>query len=78
VLDRCPHDEHRLADDRCLRRRPGGAAEMQAQVAMPVVMYAIEEAVRGIGAQRDDQRNGRDDCDQTIATKTRAQDGGAI
>jgi len=45
---------------------------------MPVVVHAIEEAVRRIGAQRDDQRDGRDDCDQTIATKTRAQDEEAI
>ena len=40
---------------------------------MSVFVHAIEEAVRRIGAQRYDQRDGRDERDQTIATKTRTQ-----
>jgi len=78
TLERCADDEHRLADDRGVRRRPGGTAEMHAQVTMPVVVRTIEEAVRRKGAQRYDQRDGRDQSDQTGATKTRAQDKGAI
>jgi hypothetical protein len=45
---------------------------------MPIVVHAIDEAVRRIGGQRYDQRDGRDKRDQTIAAKTRAQDEGAI
>ncbi len=41
---------------------------------MSVLVHAIEEAVRRIGAQRYDQRDGRDERDQTIATETRAQE----
>jgi len=41
---------------------------------MPVLVHAIEEAVRRIGAQRYDQRDGRDERDQAIATETRAQE----
>jgi len=41
---------------------------------MSVLVHAIEEAVRRIGAQRYDQRDGRDERDQAIATETRAQD----
>jgi hypothetical protein len=72
-FERCTHDEHRLADDGCVRRGAGGTAEMHTQVAMSVVVHAIEEAVRRIGAQRHDQRDGREERDQTIATETRAQ-----
>jgi hypothetical protein len=46
---------------------------MHAQVAMSVFVHAIEEAVRRIGAQRYDQRDGRDERDQPIATETGAQ-----
>jgi len=40
---------------------------------MSVLVHAIEEAVRRIGAQRYDQRDGRDERDETVATETRAQ-----
>ena len=43
---------------------------MHAQVAVSVLVHAIEEAVRRIGAQRYDQRDGRDERVQTIATET--------
>ncbi len=43
---------------------------------MPIIVHAIEETVRRIGAQRYDQRNGRDQRDQAITTKTGAQDKG--
>jgi hypothetical protein len=51
---------------------------MDTEVAMPVIVHAIDEAVRRIGAERYDQRNGRDKRDETITAKTRAQDEGAI
>jgi len=73
-LERCTHDEDRLADDGCVRRRAGRTAEVHAKVAMPVLVHAIEEAVRRIGAQRYDQRDGRDERDQAIATERRAQE----
>ena len=41
---------------------------------MAVLVHAVEEAVRRIGAQRYDQRDGRDERDQAIATETRAQE----
>lgn len=72
-FERCTDDEYRLADDGCVRRRAGSTGEMHAQVAMSVLVHTIEEAVRRIGAQRYDQRDGRDERDQTIAVETRAQ-----
>jgi hypothetical protein len=45
---------------------------------MSVVVHAIAEPVRRIGAEGYDQRDGRDERDQTIAAKTRAQERRAI
>jgi hypothetical protein len=78
ALERRAYNENRLADNRGVGRGTGGATEMDAQVAVPVSVHAIEEAVRRIGAQRYDQRDGRDECDQTITAETRAQDGRVI
>ena len=72
-LDRRPHDEYRFSNGKRLEWRARGAAEMNAQVAMSVLVHAIGEAVRRIGVQPDDERDGRDESDQTIAAKTRAQ-----
>jgi hypothetical protein len=46
---------------------------MNAQVAMAVLVHAIGKAVRRIGVQPHDEREGRDERDQTITAKTRAQ-----
>jgi hypothetical protein len=40
---------------------------MDAQIAMSILMYTIGEAVRRIGPQPEDQCEGRDERDQTIA-----------
>lgn len=74
-LERHAYGQHRLADERRLRRRSGGAAEVHAQVAMHVVVPALAHPVRRIGAQGYDERQGRDECDQAIAANTRAQGG---
>ena len=74
-LDRRSHDEHRFSNGKRLGWGARGAAEMNAQVAMPVLVHAIAEAVRRIGVQPHDERDGRDERDQTIAAKTRAQGG---
>jgi hypothetical protein len=73
ALNRCTYDEHRLSDNRGVCRGTSGTAEMHAQVAMSVVMPTVAEAVRRIGAQCYDQREGRDKRDQTITVQTRAQ-----
>jgi hypothetical protein len=72
-LGRHAHGQHRLADERRLRRRSGSAAEVPAQVAMTNVVPTLAEAVRRVGAQDHDEREGRDERDQTIAARTRAQ-----
>ena len=72
-LGRYAHRQYRLADERRLRRRSGGAAEVPAQVAMPNGVPTLVEAVRRIGAQGYDERESRDERDQTIAARTRAQ-----
>jgi hypothetical protein len=77
-LERRAHDEYRLADDRGVGGGAGGTTEMDAQVTVPVIVHAIEEAVRRIGTQPYDQRDGRDESDQTITAQTRAQDEGAF
>lgn len=73
TFDRCTHHEHGLADDRGLRRGTGGTAEVHAQIAMPIIVPTVGQAVRGIDTQRYDEREGRNDCDQAIMEKTRAQ-----
>jgi hypothetical protein len=40
---------------------------------MPILVHTIAEAVRRIGVQPYDERKSRDESDQTIAAKTRAQ-----
>jgi len=44
---------------------------------MPVLVHTVTEAVRRIGAQRYDEREGRYECDQTFTDETRAQRSGA-
>jgi len=73
ALNRCTDDEHRLSDSSGVCRGTRGTAEMHAQVAMTIVMAAAIEAVGRKSAQRYDQRESRDDRDQSIAAKTRAQ-----
>ena len=73
ALDRGTYDEYGLTDNSRMRRRPGGAAEVHAQVAVSVVVSTLTEAVGRIGPQRYDQRNGRYEGDQTNTEKTRAQ-----
>ncbi len=41
---------------------------------MSVVVHAIEEAMGRIGAHRYNQRDGRDEREQTIVAKTLTQD----
>jgi hypothetical protein len=78
ALERGAHDENRLADDSCMRGGSGGATEVHAQIAVPVFVRAIGIAVRRVGRETYDQRDGRDKCDQTITAKTRAQEKGGI
>ncbi len=77
VLERRAHDEYGLTDNSRMRRRSGCPAEVHAQVAMSVFVPTLAEAVGREGAQRYDQRDGRDKGDQTNAEETRAQGGGA-
>lgn len=72
-LGRHAYGQQRLAEERRLRRRSGSAAEVHAQVAMPIVVPTLAETVRRIGAQPYDEREGRDERDQAIAARTRAQ-----
>jgi hypothetical protein len=72
-LGRHTYGQHRLADERRLCRRSGGTAEVHAQVAMPNVVPTLAQTVRRIGAQGYDEREGRDERDQAIAARTRAQ-----
>jgi hypothetical protein len=73
--DRCTHHEHGLADNRGLCRGTGSATQVHAQVAMPIIVPTVGQVVCGIGTQRYDQREGRNECDQAIVEKTRAQEG---
>lgn len=77
ALGRRAHEEYGLADDARVRGGAGGAAEVHTQIAMSIIVPTLGEAVRRIGAQRYDQREGRDERDQTIAAQTRAQEDGA-
>jgi hypothetical protein len=72
-LGRHARSQHRLAEERRLCRRSGGTAEVHAQVAMPNVVPTLAQTVRRIGAQGYDEREGRDERDQAIAARTRAQ-----
>jgi len=45
---------------------------------VPVFVHAIGIAVRRVGSETYDQRDGRDKCDQSITAKTRAQEERAI
>jgi hypothetical protein len=75
ALERGAYDEYGLPDNSRLRRRPGGSAEVHAQVAMSVIVVTLTEAVGRIGTQRYDQRDGRDKRDQTNTEETPAQGG---
>lgn len=73
AIDRRAHHKDRLADRSRMRGSPRCAAEVHAKVAVAIVVHAVREPVRRIGAQSYDQRDGRDDRDQTIAAKTCSQ-----
>lgn len=75
-LDRYPRGENRPSNDGSVRRRSSGTAEMHAQIAVSVFVRAIQETVRRIGVQRYNQRDGRDESDNTDVARTRAQDEG--
>jgi hypothetical protein len=77
VLERHAYGQYRLSDNSRLRRRASGAAEVHTQVTMSVIVPTLTEAVRRIGAQRYDQRDGRDERDQANTEETLAQGGGA-
>ena len=77
ALERCTYDEYRLTDNRRLRWRSCRATEVHAQVAMSVIVSTLTEAVGRIGPQRYDQRNSRDERDQTNTEETRTQGRGA-
>ena len=57
--ERNAYGEDRLADDSDVCRGAGGATEVQAQIAVSVIVPTLSVAVRPIGAQRYDERNGR-------------------
>ena len=73
ALDRNTYREDRFANDSDMRRGAGGATEVHAQFAMPVIVATLGVAVRAIGAQRYDQRKGREKRNQANAEETRAQ-----
>lgn len=73
TLERYPYSKYGFPDDNRLCRRAGSTAEVHAQIAMPVLVPTITEAVRRIGTQPYDQCDGRNKCDQTITELTRAQ-----
>jgi hypothetical protein len=77
ALDRGTYDEYGLTDNSRVRGRPCGSAEVHAQVAMSVIVSTLTEAVGRIGPQRYDQRNSRDERDQTNTEETRTQGRGA-
>jgi len=77
ALDRGTYDEYGLTDNSRMRRRPSGSAEVHAQIAMSVIVSTLTEAVGRIGPQRYDQRNSRDERDQTNREETRTQGRGA-
>ena len=77
-LERRTHDEDRLADHSRMRGRSCGTTEVHAQVAVPIFVHAIGIAVHRVGRETYDQCDGRDQCDQSITAKTRAQDEGTI
>jgi hypothetical protein len=64
--------ENWLANDRSRGWRAGATAEVNAQVAMPIVMPASAGPVRRIGAECRDQQESRDERDQTVAAKMHA------
>jgi hypothetical protein len=75
VLERCTYNEDGLTDNRRLRGRSCRAAEVHAQIAVSVFVRTLTEAVRRKGTQRDDQRDGRNERDQTNTEETPAQGG---
>ena len=77
AFERRAYDQDGLTDNSRMRGRPCGSAEVHAQVAVAVFVSALTEAVGRIGTQRYDQRNGRDERDQTNTEETRTQGGGA-
>jgi hypothetical protein len=77
AFERRAYDQDGLTDNSRLRGRPGGSAEVDAQVAVAVFVSTLTEAVGRIGTQRYNQRNGRDKRDQTNTEETPAQGGGA-
>lgn len=77
ALERRTDDEYRLTDNGDLCWRASGTAEVHAQVAMAVIVRLTAKTVGRKGAQRYDQRKGRDDRDQSITAKTFAQGSGA-
>ena len=75
ALERCAYDEYGLTDNRRLCGRSCGTTEVDAQIAVPVLVRTLTEAVRRKGTQRYDQRDGRDKRDQTNTEETPAQGG---
>lgn len=78
VFDRRACHEDWLSDHGGMRGSAGGATEVHTKVTMPIVVHMARETVCRIGAQSDDQCDGRDDREQTIAAKTCAQCRSAI
>ena len=75
AFERCAYDEYGLTDNRSLRGRSCGTTEVDAQIAVSVVVRTLTEAVCRKGTQRYDQRDGRDKRDQTNTEETPAQGG---
>ena len=57
--ERNAYREDRLPNDSDVRRGAGGATEVHAQFAVSVIVPPLGVAMRAIGAQRYDERNGR-------------------
>lgn len=75
AFERRAYDQDGFTDNSRMRGRPCSSAEVHAQVAVPVFVPTLTEAVGRIGTQGYDQRNGRDKRDQTNTEETRAQGG---
>jgi len=61
TLDQHTYGKNRLADDRRMRRGSRSAAEVHADIAVPVIVPTVTETVCRISAQRYDQRECRDE-----------------
>jgi hypothetical protein len=73
AFDGSTYGEYGFSDDGRRGRRARGTTEVHTKVAMSVFVSMVTEAVCRIGAQPDDQCDGRNKGDQTITELAGAQ-----